>query len=515
MRRLRWVIYPLLSFVAAGCYMTRPLASEYQRPVSYAISASEDTHLTRVVAPRAKAHPGQSGFYLITKGEDALTLRLALVEGAERSIDLQYYSFMNDVSGKLLFEAILRAADRGVRVRILVDDLTLNKSDDTWSLLDKYPNIELRIFNPFATREQGLLGGIGNMFAKPGHFTKRMHNKAFVVDNQLSIIGGRNLGDAYFDHNQDFNFRDVDILAAGPITAQVSKSFDSYWNGKEAYPITSVQNATPEPGAKTALREALRAHWKAAVEQKLFTQSPPIAGQLESGALPLIWAKAELAADSPLKVDQAVADSKPGLQLEKLVARADHEFIAVTPYFVPGDDGVAWLKELVDRGVKVRILTNSLASTDVVAVHTGYRRYREEVLADGAELYEMKPIPGKRPRSGRFASSSRASLHTKIYVMDRANILIGTFNLDPRSVELNTEMAFVIHSPELAQQLVKMFEQAITHPYSYQLLRRDSGIEWVTEEDGIEAHYYSEPKAGLWRNVKAGLFGLLPFEDQL
>jgi putative cardiolipin synthase len=497
--------------------MSRPDVSNYKRPVSYAITANNDSLLSQTLEQEVKKHPGESGFMLISNGENALLMRISLLNAAEKAIDIQYYSFLDDLSGKLLLEAILRAADRGVRIRILVDDINLKKSDNIWSLLNTHPNIEMRVFNPFATKDQGILSRLNNLFEFE-RFTKRMHNKVFIADNQLSIIGGRNLGDAYFDNNEEFNFRDVDILAAGPITTEVSKSFDKYWNGNQSYPLASVQSSETGKYAVSFMREMLRDNWKTEVEKGKLAHLQPMVGQLKNGDLPLTWAAAELAVDPPAKITQPreASVSRPGSRLKKLVENAKSEFLAITPYFIPSDDGVTWLKSVTGRGVKVKILTNSLASTDVVAVHTGYKRYRKQVIEDGVELYEMKPIPGKHPRTGRFARSKRASLHTKIYVIDRKDVIIGTFNFDPRSIELNTEIAFVIHSPALAEQILKMFEKGISPDYSYHLeLAGDNELEWITRKDGREIRYTSEPEAGFWRNVKAIVLSVFPLEDQL
>ena len=507
----------LVALVIAGGSATRPAVTDYPRTTSFAIAPAQNSALRQVLTPGTAAHPGLSGFHLITQGNDALMIRLGMIQAAEHSLDIQYYSFQDDVSGKLLLEALLRAADRGVRVRILVDDLTLKKSDENWSLLNAHPGIELRLFNPFATFEQSYISRIGNLFTSGMHFTKRMHNKAFIADNQLAIIGGRNLGDAYFDNNQDFNFRDVDILAVGPITPQVSSDFDRFWNGDEAYPFAVLQPDKTDEAAMARFRETLKSNWTDTVEKGALAALPPVAAQLQSGTLPLIWAHAELAADTPAKVDQSkdIAVSKPADKLEQLAANARQEFLIVSPYFVPGDPGVQWLHEMIRRGVHVRVLTNSLASTDVVAVHAGYRRYRQQVIADGADLYEMEPIPGKHPKSGRFASASRVSLHTKIFIIDRSDVLIGTMNLDPRSIQLNTEAALVIHSPELASQLVGLFTRATAPTSSYHVTLDGSRLQWNAQENGEDVHYDSEPKADFRRTLEVNLYALLPFENQL
>lgn len=497
--------------------LVRPAASDYPRTASYAILSARGSALKSAIEKQVDAHPGNSGFRLVMQGEEALMLRLALMEAAEHSLDIQYYSFQNDKTGKLLLEALMEAADRGVRVRVLIDDITITKSDAAWGMLDSHPNISMRIFNPLATAEQGMLGTIAGLLTRLQHFSRRMHNKVFIADNQVSIIGGRNLGDAYFDNNNEFNFRDVDILAAGPVTGEISRSFDSFWNGKEAFPIKVLSGVSHSKDSISRMRTALKAHWRKVAEEGMFRNAQPIVRQLQDEKPGLVWAKAELAADSPCKLEkpQEEAKSRAMSHLEALAADAKREVIMVTPYFVPGDAGVTWLKGMVDRGIRVRVLTNSLASTDVIAVHAGYRRYRQQLVQNGVDLFELKPLPGKKVKRGRFASSSRASLHTKLYVTDRKHIVVGTMNMDPRSIRLNTEIALVIHDAGLGERLVSMFERAARPSSSYHLGLAGDALEWSSEKNDTPVQYDHEPEAGFWRTLKMRLYSILPFEGQL
>jgi len=460
----------------------------------------------------------QSGFHLISRGNDALIMRLAMIANAEHSIDIQYYSMQSDITGKLLLEAILRAADRGVKVRILIDALNLNYADRTWSLLNLHPNIQLRSFNPIASRFRSALYRFLAMFTQFNRLTKRMHNKVFIADCSTAIIGGRNLGDAYFGSNLSFNFRDIDVFCSGPITQRICKSFNAFWDRKESYPLHILPVARPSKKALEKLRLRLKYHWQWRESKGVLDSLPQKIAQLAQNELPMVYAHAELAADPPSKIEQPreAATSKPKSMLEQEVAYAEKSFCIVSPYFVPGLDGLQWLRELVQRGVKLQVLTNSLASTDAPAVHTGYRRYREALIAAGVQMYEMKPLPGskRRLRSGRFKLGSRASLHTKVYIIDDRELIIGTFNMDPRSIELNTEIAIVIHSPELAMEVRDMFNKAISPAYSYHVVQNKQ-LEWITEELGKIAHFHTDPNAGLWRRLMVALFSLLPLENQL
>lgn len=498
-------------------YTSRPGVDRYAHPESHAIAPSQDSALRRAYAPLAALHPGLSGCALIPGGNEALLYRLALIETAEHSLDAQYYSVQDDMTGKLLLYALLKAADRGVRVRLLVDDITLRKKDPLWTLLNHHPNIELRLFNPFATEDEPYLARLRYLVTKVARFTRRMHNKAFIADNQLSIVGGRNLGDAYFDSSPDFNFRDIDALAAGPVTQEVSADFDRFWNDREAYPFAALRDQALSGEAARKLRQSLAEHWDEEAAKGRLRGLAHLLPTVAHGTLPLVWARAELAGDAPDRIDHKAADntSAPGGALANLAAGAQHDLVIVSPYFVPEAEGIEWLRALHARGVRVRILTNSLAATDVVAVHAGYRRYREAILAAGAELYEMKPLPGRHPRAGRFASASRASLHTKVYAVDGEHIVLGSMNLDPRSLTLNTEAALVIDSADLAAEVERLFTRAIAPSASYRVTMEDGHLRWRTTEEGHAVFYDWEPKAGFWRRVKVNVLSLLPFENAL
>ena len=506
--------------MTAGCDLPK-LPQESPKVPSLAISQSEKTAFGDELANEVSAHPKQSGFHLLVTGSESFTMRLALIEEAYKSLDLQYYSINNDTTANLLLEALIRAAERGVRIRFLLDNINFSKVEETFWVLDGFDNIEIRIFNPFVARHYGIVSRAISVFTHIDSLNHRMHNKALIADNQMAIIGGRNLGDEYFEENSDVTFRDIDILAAGSITERISQSFDSYWNAKDA--IAMGQLRKPNRDAKEAqrIRKKLSTHWQkimATDKGKKLLQSP-LTSRLKDGNVALIWAKAEFICDMPQKIDKnrQNAHSRPLLYLGNLLAKATSEFIAVSPYFVPGEDGVKFLASLVKRGVKVRIVTNSLASTDIVAAHTGYRRYREALVENGIELYEMKPS-GKRPHQRLIGKKAPASarLHAKAYVVDRKEVMIGSFNLDPRSLALNTELALAIHSPKLAAQVIKMFNEVTTPDKSYHLMAAESGgLVWKAAENNLAVEYTREPKAGIWRNLEVNLMAMLPIEDKI
>lgn len=518
------VLAVFIAFALCGCSSRLP-AREYSRSASHALALEEAaaTPLGQALAPLAARHPGLSGFALIATGEKALVSRVALIEAASKTLDLQYYSVHDDSSGQLLLDAVLRAADRGVRVRALVDNLNLKHADDILTAMNEHKNIEIRVFNPNGTKEDSWLSRVGAVFTEPERVTRRMHNKVIVADNQGAIAGGRNLGKQYFDAGDDFNFRDMDVLAAGPIVARISRSFDRYWASEEAYPLRSLPLAQPKPGAVERARAALtKARLEAGPQIKQSLAQADLLRMLQKDARPLIWAPGELAVDEPEKIEepgpmnpepaQQAEESKPAQRLTRLADGAKSEFLIISPYFVPGDGGVEWLASIVSHGVKTQVLTNSLASTDVAAVHAGYRRDRKALIEKGVDIYEFKPIQEQAKFGGfKGRKSERVSLHSKVYVIDREHVVIGSFNMDPRSVNLNTELAIIIHSPEMGESVAKMFAEAIAPEASYHMELDENGkLFWVTMEKDGPKRYTGEPEASLWRRVISGVFTLLP-----
>ncbi|MDE3059833.1 MAG: phospholipase D family protein [Pseudomonadota bacterium] len=501
----------VLLCLAPGC-AGRPPVTAFERTPTYAVpaSATADTRLGTAAALHLRHD--ESGFHLLPNGVDAFLTRLGLVEAAERSVDLQYFSTRDDSTGKLLLDAVWRAANRGVRVRLLLDDWNLDDFKKGVAALNAHPNIEIRVFNPYVTNDQTPLALITNAIADRDALTRRMHNKALIADNQMAVMGGRNLGDEYFDASSERAFHDMDVLAAGPIVSRMSQSFDTYWNSAESYPLEALAIPPLDPQKIAALHDDWRQHR----QDMLHSTSGEMLRNFSLFSLPLVRAKAELVADNPLKIETPPKDttSKPEDTLGQLVRHAGNEFIIITPYFVPLDDGTRWLLAIAGRGVDVRILTNSLASTDMVMVHAGYSHYRHALLSGGIELYELKAIGGKLPRR-MFKASSQASLHAKVYIIDRRDLVVGSFNMDPRSIQFNTEQVLVIHSPALAGQAAGIFEHAISPENSYRLELKDGRIEWITKKNGKMEYFGSDPEAGAMRRITDWLFGILPIDEQL
>ena len=487
-----------------------------ERTPSTALKDTGGTKLASMVRPRVAAHPGQSGLHELPVGEEALAARLVLADTAQRSLDVQYFIWNKDMAGKVMLERLFRAADRGVRVRLLLDDLGTMPSDSVLLAIDSHPNIEVRMFNPVALRTPRLLG----MVVDFGRINKRMHNKSFTADGQVSIVGGRNIGDEYFDANAEMNFADLDVAIIGPVVKEVSDQFDLYWNNQSAVPIAALarQKTTPEQFA--AQRSALVAHHETAKASE-YAQSlrdSEFARQLRNRNVPYHWGKAMIVEDHPDKVATSAKKTETHLapQLREVVDQTRRELFLVSPYFVPGKKGVELLAGVHQRGVRVVVITNSLASTDGVPVHSKYQLYRKPLIEAGIELYEIKPTAGAQLKR-RFrepAGSSTGGLHAKTFAFDRRIGFIGSYNLDPRSSKLNTEMGVIFDCPPLAKRLPEQLGRNLSqNAYRVELDRHR--LVWVTREDGKEVRYDSEPAAGMWKRFKVRVLSWLPIEGLL
>ena len=534
------IVRRILPLVALACTLaactTLPPATSLDRTETHALSDPGDTPLGQALAPLVAAHGGQSGFRLLTDGTDALQMRIALARAATKTLDLQYYIAHEDTTGRLLLAAALYAADRGVRVRMLVDDLNFDDNRRLMAALAKHPLIEVRIFNPFGSTRESVFARTEDLFTRIDRFTHRMHNKAMIADGEVGIVGGRNLGDEYFSASPTLQFRDLDVVAAGPIVADISESFDTFWNSALAYPLAAIDKHRYEDNDLSAAREALRVHWRA---QATAVGAKPLGAakldqQIATHSLGLVWAPARFRVDSPNKA--AVTDdtyrSPPMHRLAELLRDAQHEVLILSPYFVPHDAGVKMLGTLTKRGVHVAVVTNSMAATDAVAVQAGYSPYRIPLLKEGVELYEYRPL--QRERSRYFAgSASRASLHAKAYVIDRRTLVIGSLNFDPRSAHLNTELALFIDSPQLAGAVAGLIDRSMAPSVSYHVELASpeenahlralgapvSGLTWTGEASDDGKPYLRtwslDPEAGLVRNLMTGLFLMLPVDSQL
>jgi len=493
------------------------------RTASWHYTDTDNTVLGMLVEERAPAHAaGDSGYLLLPDGLDAFVARAALAQVAERSIDAQYYMWHADEVGELLAYQMLMAADRGVRVRLLLDDIDQGGRDINTAVFDGHPNIEVRIFNPFArsaNRTLQYLTGFGKQ-------TRRAHNKSYSVDSQATILGGRNIGDEYFSADPDLAFADLDVLAIGPVAQQVSRSFDEYWNSPLSYPIATLLD-TPPTAADVQRGQQRLADFTAAEQDSAYLQrlaDSKLANSIRNDSVEFIWGEGKVYADPPEKLSQGSGDRDYQMwaDVRPYMAAAQREVIILSPYFVPGKSGVAFLKQLRDRGVRVRILTNSLASTDVSIVHAGYSRYRKALLRAGVELYELNEVTGKEERRARSQGEierAKSSLHAKSFVVDRETVFIGSLNLDARSVVQNTEIGLVLESAEIGGQMADNFDRHIDEVAFRLTLEEDEQggeqLRWHGLAEGQPVTFDTDPNTSVWRRLGIGFMRLLPIESQI
>ncbi len=518
----------LLPALLNGC---ASLPLDYPRPVSTALLLPEETHMGKRIQAHVVEHQGKSGFYLLPSGDDAFLARLLAVEQAERTLDLQYYIFNDDLTGKLLMDRLLSAAERGVRVRLLLDDWPqAGKMDWGLALIQANPNIEVRVFNPFGGLRKVFFSRAFQAVFVAKRLRGRMHNKMFIADNCLAIVGGRNIGDEYFGARSELMFGDLDIMAIGPITREISTAFDDYWNCVLSIPINALLKRQPSAAQTEGFRRFLAENRKS-VQSSEYAQKLREANLLkrvEAGYLPYVWAEGEVLYDDPLKVirtDDSSREVLMGRRLKSIIDEAQSEVLAISAYFIPGNRGMLWFKQLRERGITVKVLTNSLASTDVPITEGGYARYRKALLGIGAELYELKPNPDQYRFWDRtsLGSSSRGALHAKTVIVDRKVVFVGSFNLDPRSARLNTEDGIVVRSAELGAQATQLFDRGISPSNAYRVAilgespvsEEWHGLVWITEENGREVHYYQDPMTGIWRRLSVRFLSLLAPESTL
>lgn len=496
------------------------LPEEVGRPVSHAIGDGHMTTLGRLFDEQLAGQGDHSGVFLLANGLDAFVARARLAQMAERSIDVQYYMFHQDTVGRLLIKELLDAAERGVRVRMLIDDMYGSEADDVWTALDAHPNIEVRLFNPFPRKGFKIL----QLLTRFRRVVHRMHSKSFTVDNQAAIVGGRNIGDEYFNANPDLAFADLDMLAIGPVVPEVSKAFDGYWNSDNAYPASALTQPAG-PGRTEALREKLDhlpGREKTATYIRALKNSV-LSRAIAEGRGRFYWAEAKVFHDSPEKRvhDENWESQLLISQLWPYIEKTTDELILVSPYFVPGQNGAETLCRLSKRGVTVRILTNSLASNDVFAVHAGYAPYREQLLKAGVLLYELdediKEKAGKR--FTWLPGVSKSSLHAKTMVLDRKAMFVGSMNLDQMSLHINNEIGVLFYKPELAGQSARAFEDNIEEvSFRLTLHTEDNGktsLRWTANRGDEKIVYDSEPYVGFWKKFGVWLVGWLPVESLL
>lgn len=513
---MRFLLVCLLVLPLVSC---ASLPAPEPREPTHAFAHPEGTRLGGLVAA-STPDPEATGVRLLVSGEDALGSLVTLARHAERSLDLQYYIVRNDASARTLLREVHAAARRGVRVRMLVDDLNTAASDESLLCFTRHPNIELRLFNPLPAGRFSTWTRILASLTDIERINQRMHGKMFVADNAIGATGGRNLGDEYFVRSPKSNFVDLDVLLAGPAVRRLSTTFDRFWNDPLAWPIERFVRAHPDcrgPVSRTPQQETDARGETVRAPDSTPVPDSALARDLDARRLALEWVRVRVLADQPAKIGPGPTPPSASIadEITRLLGSAQRDLVLVTPYFVPGGHGIELIRSLRERGVRVRVLTNSLASTDAPIVHVGYARYRPELVDLGVELFELRNHLGT-PRSqlGRFGSSL-ASLHAKAVIVDGSTVLVGSMNLDPRSKHLNTEMGVVIAHAGIAGQLLRLFDD-VAYDSSYRVRRdADGRLRWFGGSPKVPDAQGSEPGASLGLRTLMWLLAPLAPEELL
>ncbi|MDX1507208.1 MAG: phospholipase D family protein [Woeseiaceae bacterium] len=504
----------LLAALVSAC---SSIDYDYPREPSYQVVDTEQTRLGRAQAAAMPEFPlGESGFYPMADGIDALAARLLLAQRAEVSIDVQYYLIKNDIVGRAFVLTLLQAADRGVRVRLLLDDMFTSGYDIGLAALHAHPNFEIRIFNPF---RRGAAGRAGSALTEFARINRRMHNKSFTVDNAMTLIGGRNIADEYFGAREDSAFGDLDVLAIGPIVRDVSDMFDLYWNHETALPVPAFVDELDNPQAaldtlrsrfEHSLAEFRESKYAAAVRERVY-------GYIAEDASIFEWAPYRLVYDSPDKGIKARAGEAASITtgLAESLQGAKHEVIIISPYFVPLNSGVEWLTAIQAKGVDITIITNSLAANNQFTVHSGYAPARKPLLEAGVRIWEVRPDATITGTEFVDASGAKSTLHTKAFIVDRRETFIGSFNFDPRSANINTELGVIIEDPELSTFFAERIDEVSTESAYQVFLNQDGKLRWRGWKDGEEVVFDKEPETSWWTRFKANLVRILPIKRQL
>ena len=528
---LKFLGLVVLLSVAAGIALRllNPLPPLEPRGASRMLLDTRDTPLGRGAAAAARAHPALTGVHPLNDGRAAFAARTLLARAATRSLDVQYYIWKGDLSGSLLLNELRTAADRGVRVRMLLDDNGIDGLDARLAALDRHPSVEVRLYNPFVVRSPKMIGYLVD-FAR---LNRRMHNKSFTADNQVTIIGGRNVGDEYFGAQDEGLFADLDVMAIGPAVTDVSGQFDRYWSSASAYPATRIlPEVAPERIEEIGTAAASAAREPAARAYLDAVRSLPFVDQVQAGTLAYVWAPVRLVSDDPGKtLGRAGPNGLLTDKLAEILGTPQREVDLVSGYFVPTQAGVDAFVGLARSGVTVNILTNAFETTDVAVVHAGYAGHRKALLRAGVRLFEMRELAGEiADRSGAnvmgsgsgsgrgiggpgsVIRSSASTLHAKTFSIDGKRMFVGSFNFDPRSMHLNTELGFVIDSPTLASTLPARFADGIPRrAYEVRLTPEDQLV-WIERDGSYVVRHSVEPSTTVTSRLLVTVLSYLPIE---
>ena len=507
-------VFPLLLaavLLLAAC--ATPL-QPHPQPESFALPADPAAVEWEPLRNNLPTNEATSWFDIQAVGPDALRWRLALMDTAIASLDAQYFIWRDDAVGSLLLERLLRAADRGVRVRLLLDDSFLAGEDPVLVAVDEHPNVEVRIFNPFQVRADNMLVRYIENLNDNARINHRMHNKLLIADSQVAIVGGRNIAEEYFGFNRDHNFRDFDVMVTGEVMPQITTSFDTYWNSDWAFPVAIVDHVKGTPEQLNRLLGKLRANaailddWAesvAAEPRNWATQWAALAPTMLPGTATIHQDNPEIGDDAP--PEQAAR------KILAMLAKTEADVVSISAYLIPPDDVLRSINDLSQRGVRIKALTNSLASNNHVAAHTAYRHRRKQLLDAGVVLHELRPHAPERTRfEAPGFTAEHIGLHAKILVLDKRLVFVGTLNADPRSIVLNTEVSLMIDSPELAEGILSAFSTDFSPQNSWRVVLGDNGqLTWHSSDGVLDR----QPAGSIWRRVGDFFIGLLSIDEQM
>lgn len=506
--KLLWLF--LLCISLSGC----SLPSNENRTVSIALGVDEAkaTRLGKAISPRAEKHSRLSGVHPLPNPLDAFASRVFLIRQAERTLDVQYYIWHADLTGTLLMKELLDAANRGVRVRLLLDDNGIYGVDGELAALNEHQNFEIRLFNPFVVRKPKWLGNITHF----SRLNRRMHNKSITADNMLTIAGGRNVGDSYFGASDGTLYSDLDLLLAGPIVKEVSQDFDRYWASKSSYPAERIlPDANPDMLNQFMKQASRLEQVPEASDYIRALRTSDFITDLRSETLELEWTTIRMVSDDPAKgLGQHAPEGLLTQQLREVLGVPEEEVTLISAYFVPTSSGVEAFAKMTERGVKVRVLTNSLGATDVPVVHAAYSKYRKELLQTGVRLFESHSLQQNEEKyfGTGPSGSSATSLHAKTFSIDGKQVFVGSFNFDPRSINLNTELGFVIDSPLLAQKISGVIDGEIpVNTYEVQL-NNEGELTWVEQQGDEHIYHDTEPQSSALTRTWINILSNLPIE---
>ncbi|WP_373854964.1 phospholipase D family protein [Acinetobacter gerneri] len=502
------------------------LPKQTPQPIQYAFDTdTSHTELAQIVTPLKEKNSDLTGFHVLYDPLEALAARIHLIEKSQKTLDLQYYIWDNDKIGALALYKIIQAADRGVKVRLLIDDNNAKSMEGIYLALSQHQNIEVKLFNPYRFRSVRPI----DMVLDLKRINRRMHNKSFIADNQVALIGGRNMTNQYYNASDNYQFSDVDVMLVGQAVDDISHSFDEYWNNSYAYNVQNIVNSNKHRLRYYDLKEQLEKNYDDITTQNylnLSNKSNDFENWLEHN-VQLDWVKAEIVKDSPDKIRaKAKKEEHLNFQLTKNLEKPEHSVDLISAYFVPEKKGAERLNDLAQEGVQVRVLTNSFKANDVFLVHAFYQKYRVDLLKHGVELYEFLPaIDAANLNSNTEEISksvkislkglSRSSLHAKLMALDEKQVFIGSFNFDPRSANLNTEIGVILNSPPLARAVHNTMD-ANLKKYAYKLvLNPDNQINWIKNVPNGTKIYNKEPRMKWWQRAGIKMISWLPIEGMM